>query len=109
MEAAFKRMGFIQIDGKWQLDPKEQPLPEQHVKLYLLNEKSWIGAAYTIEQTTGPYKRRSTQLAFCLSNKVQTLCGGSEMVGFTAYPKESALPKVLKLLQSIEFINSSDP
>ncbi|WP_139199101.1 hypothetical protein [Pseudomonas panipatensis] len=105
---AFTELGFDKQNGKWKLLPnKYDPENSAKVKLYPLTGKGTDGAASTDDQTTGDESRRTQGLAFCLTDQKQILCGTSEAVGYVAYPKASSLPQVLKLLESIEFLEPS--
>ncbi|MFZ5959107.1 hypothetical protein ACOXVJ_16520 [Pseudomonas knackmussii] len=102
---AFTNLHFKHESGSWSLIPSETD-PENLVqaKLYPIRGEHVIGAAHTENQTTGEFTERTQGLVFCLTDQKQILCGISESVGYVAYPKESSLPQVLKLLESIEFI-----
>ncbi|WP_283439525.1 hypothetical protein [Pseudomonas panipatensis] len=102
---AFTDLGLGNQDGVWVLIPnKSDPQNLARVKLYPLRGNGTSGAASTYDQTTGERSRRFQGLGFCLTDQKQILCGVSEAVGYVAYPKASSLPQVLKLLESIEFL-----
>lgn len=102
---AFTELGFDNQSGVWKLIPNEyDPENLARVKLYPLTGNGTSGVASTDDQTTGEETERTQGLAFCLTNQKQILCGTSQAVGYLAYPEESSLPQVLKLLESIEFL-----
>ncbi|SMP72414.1 hypothetical protein [Pseudomonas panipatensis] len=102
---AFVALGFEKQGRAWVLLPnKSDPDNLLNKKLYPLKSPGIEGAASTYDQTTGERSRRFQGLGFCLTDQKQILCGVSETVGYVAYPKASSLPQVLKLLESIEFL-----
>lgn len=104
-ESAFTELGLDKHAGEWRLIPnKYDPEDLARVKIYPLAGSGTDGAAATDNQTTGDENERTQGLVFCLTNQEQILCGTSSAVGYVAYPKQSNLPKVLKLLESIEFL-----
>jgi hypothetical protein len=74
--------------------------------LYTLHGKGWEGAGITQDQQDGDEDKRTRSFAFCLLRGYQALCGTSDTVMYLAHPKESVLPQVIKLLESIEFIDT---
>jgi hypothetical protein len=74
--------------------------------LYTLHGKGWEGAGITQDQQDGDEDKRTRSFAFCLLRGSQALCGTSDTVMYLAHPKESVLPQVIKLLESIEFIDT---
>ncbi|MFR0692384.1 hypothetical protein ACLUTX_23510 [Enterobacterales bacterium AE_CKDN230030158-1A_HGKHYDSX7] len=107
---AFNDLGFDSQGGKWVLLRNEDdPEDLARVQLYVLNGNGADGAAVTDNQTTGEESERTQGLSFCLTDHKQILCGTSSAIGYVAYPKQSNLPKVLKLLESIEFLDPASP
>lgn len=107
---AFTNMGYAYKNGQWVLIPDpNDPSNLSNMKLYKLHGSQTEGVASTYDQTTGALTERTRGLGFCLTDQKQILCGISETVGYVAYPKESRLPQVLKLLESIEFIEPTQP
>jgi hypothetical protein len=74
--------------------------------LYTLHGKGWEGAGITQDQQDGDEDKRTRSFAFCLLHASQALCGTSDTVMYLAHPKESVLPHVIQLLESIEFIDA---
>ena len=106
-DKAFLAMGMKRSSSQWVLaEDSYKPLPEEHVAVYPLQNASWTGAAMGSDQTTGDLNDRMRQLGFCLTNMRQILCGSIQQVMFVGYPKESTLPQVIQLLESIEFIDT---
>ncbi|GGP25861.1 hypothetical protein [Silvimonas amylolytica] len=106
MDKAFFDMGMQRTTGKWALkDGDDKPLAEEHAVFYTLQSTGWNGGGYGLDQTWGEPKDRTRSFAFCLTNGPQTLCGYSEVVGYAKRPHEWVIPQVIKLLQSIEFID----
>jgi hypothetical protein len=107
-EKAFKSMGMKRDDVRWVRSEGRYPsLPEEHVTIYPLHGASWSGAGLSSDQTTGEFDQRMRSFGFCIAGKHQVLCGAVQQVMFLRYPKESTLPQVIKLLQSIEFIDDA--
>jgi hypothetical protein len=105
-EKAFSSMGMKREGTRWVISEGSYPsLPEEHVTIYPLHGASWSGAGLTSDQTTGDIDQRMRGFGFCIAGKEQVLCGGVQQVMFLGFPKESTLPQVIKLLQSIQFID----
>jgi hypothetical protein len=107
-EKAFESMGMKRDGVHWVISEGGYPsLPEEHVTIYPLHGASWSGAGFSSDQTTGEFDQRMRSFGFCIAGKHQVLCGAVQQVMFLGYPKESTLPQVIKLLQSIEFIDDA--
>jgi hypothetical protein len=108
IEKAFKSMGMKNVDSRWVLDQESySPLPEEHVAIYPLRGNPWSGAGLSGDQTTGDEDQRMRSFGFCISGAKQVLCGSIQQVMFLTSPKESTIPQVIQLLQSIEFIDDA--
>jgi hypothetical protein len=108
IEKAFKSMGMKYDGSRWVLDKKSySPLPEEHVAIYPLRGNSWSGAGLSSDQTTGDEDQRMRNFGFCISGAKQVLCGTIQQVMFLTSPKDSTIPQVIQLLQSIEFIDEA--
>ncbi len=106
MDKAFFDMGMQRTAGSWGLKKgDDKPAAEEHATFYKLQSKSWDGGGYGLDQTWGEPKNRTRCFAFCLTNGPQTLFGYSEVIGYATRPHEWVIPQVIKLLQSIEFID----
>lgn len=92
----------------WALDlSNEDPRPpSSHTTLYLLHGNGWEGAGTTQDATDGDEDRRTRTFGFCIPHKSYALCGMVQHVGYLMWPKETVLPQVIKLLDSIEFIDT---
>ncbi|MFZ5959108.1 hypothetical protein ACOXVJ_16525 [Pseudomonas knackmussii] len=109
-QEAYTNMGYSYEKNQWRLIPDpNDPQNSANMKLYKLHGPKIEGVASTYDQTTGEPTERIRGLGFCLTDQKQILCGVAQSVGLVAYPKESSLPQVLKLLESIEFIEPSQP
>jgi hypothetical protein len=82
-----------------------------NTKLYPLQGNKWEGAGITQDQSNGDEGGRTRFFTFCLAHAEQVLCGSSDSVAYLEYQNESVLPQIIKLLESIEFIDtpSSEP
>jgi hypothetical protein len=74
--------------------------------LYTLHGKGWEGAGITQDQQDGDEDKRTRTFSFCLLHASRALCGTTDTVMYLAQPNESVLPQVIKLLESIEFIDA---
>jgi hypothetical protein len=105
-EKAFSSMGMKRDGTRWVISEGSYPsLPEEHVTIHPLHGASWSGAGLTSDQTTGDIDQRMRGFGFCIAGKQQVLCGIVQQVMFLGFPRESTLPQVIKLLQSIQFID----
>jgi hypothetical protein len=100
-------MAGVRRDGNTYLisNPKERFIKEQHVKLILLNGVNWTGAGTITDSTTGELFDRYRRLNFCLVRGSRALCGWSDVVAHLSVPKKNVLKKVLRLLNTIEFVD----
>ncbi|SAK85803.1 hypothetical protein AWB80_05836 [Caballeronia pedi] len=102
----------IRMTGKeWALDPSPENvgLKEQRTTFQALRGKGWAGGGVTQDDINGDEQRRTRIYAFCIPHNQLALCGVVRHVGYLMWPKETTLPQVIKLLESIEFIDSSEP
>jgi len=107
-EKAFAGMGMKYADSRWVLDRESySPLPEEHVAIYPLRGNSWNGAGLSSDQTSGDEDQRMRNFGFCISGAKQVVCGTIQQVMFLTSPKDSTIPQVIQLLQSIEFIDDA--
>jgi hypothetical protein len=97
--------GVKKKDGKWAIafDADAEAL---NTKLYPLHGNKWDGAGITQDQSAGDDNGRPRSFTFCLVHAKQALCGSSSIVAYLEYPDESVLPQIIKLLESIEFIDT---
>jgi hypothetical protein len=107
---AISDMGLRRDGNDWKLSSEKYiPLPEENAALYVLNGKNWNGAGSSADQTFGEEDERTRSFSFCMVGKKQTVCGSISIVAYLSRPKESTLPQVIKLLESIEFIDDDAP
>ena len=102
-------MAGIRRDGNTYIisNPKERFIKEEHVKIVLLNGMNWTGGGTITDSTTGELFDRYRRLNFCLVHGSRALCGWSDVVAHLSVPKKNVLKKVLRLLNSIEFVDDS--
>jgi hypothetical protein len=96
--------GLAKSDGKWVIAFKDAK--EVNMKLYTFHGKDWDGAGTTADQQDGDEDKRTRSFVFCLVHRSQALCGSDDTVMYLTHPTESVLPQILKLLESIEFIDT---
>lgn len=94
--------GISKKGGKWIIDFKGDA-GALNTKLYLLRGNGWDGAGINQDQTDGDENGRSRAFTFCLVHGTQALCGLDDTVMYLANPGETALPQIIRLLDSIEF------
>ena len=92
----------------WALDPSPEygRLPQQHTTFYPLHGKHWDGGGVTLDQITGDEDSRRRFYAFCIPHNQLALCGVVRPVAYLEHLNESVLHQVIKLLESIEFIDT---
>jgi hypothetical protein len=102
-------MAGVRRDGNTYVLGNQQEgfIKEQHLKLILLNGVNWTGAGTITDSTTGELFDRYRRLNFCLVHDTRALCGWSDVVPHLSIPKKNVLKKVLRLLNSIEFVDDS--
>ena len=79
-------------------------ISEQRAKLIVLRGSNWTGAGSVTESTTGEPVDRYRRFKFCIVRGAKALCGWSDVVTHLSHPEKSTLQKVLRTLESIEFI-----
>lgn len=95
-------------DKGWALDPSPDNigLKEQHTTFYPLHGKGWDGDGVTQDDVNGDERRRTRAFSFCIPHIQLALCGSMQSVAYLMCPKETTLPQVIKLLESVEFIDT---
>jgi hypothetical protein len=96
--------GASKKNGAWVIDASGDT-GVVNTKLYLLQGKGWDGAGITQDQTFGDEGRRTRGFTFCLVRGTKALCGLDDTVMFLAHSRESVLPQIMQLLNSIQFLN----
>ncbi|MCP3706492.1 hypothetical protein M3I54_05745 [Paraburkholderia sp. CNPSo 3274] len=96
--------GASKKNGKWMIDAGGDA-GAVNTKLYLLQGKGWDGAGITQDQTFGDEDRRTRGFTFCLVHGTKALCGLDDTVMYLAHPNETVLPQIIRLLNSIRFLN----
>ena len=104
------RAGIKMTDKGWVLDPSPGAIgsKEHHTTFYPLHGDDWTGGI-TQDGVNGDEKRRTRAFYFCIPHQQLALCGSLESVAYLMWPKETTLPQVIKLLESIEFIDDAAP
>jgi hypothetical protein len=99
--------GMKMTPNGWALDPSPEygRLPQQHTTFYPLHGKHWDGGGVTQDQITGDEDSRRRIYAFCIPHNQLALCGVARPVAYLEHLNESVLHQVIKLLESIEFID----
>jgi hypothetical protein len=103
-----QRAGMRMASGGWELEPSLENvgLAEQHTTFHALKGRGWDGGGVTRDDINGDEDRRTRAFTFCIPHKRLALCGSMENAGYLMWPKETVLPQVIKLLESIEFIDT---
>jgi hypothetical protein len=105
-ELLAERAGIRKEGNAYALDDRQgQFIREQHAKFVPLDGKNWKGGGTLTDSTTGEPFKRYRRLHFCLVHDSHALCGWSDVVSHLSAPNESMLKNVLRLLNSIEFID----
>ena len=94
--------GIGKRDGRWIID-FDGDAEAANTRLYSLHGKGWEGAGITQDQAGEDGARRA--FTFCIMHGSQALCGQDDAVMYLDYPEESVLPQLIRLLDSIEFVN----
>ncbi|WP_156954401.1 hypothetical protein [Paraburkholderia acidipaludis] len=94
--------GIGRENGKWIINFSGNAAAV-NTKLYPLGGQGWDGAGITQDQV-GDDGGRSA-LTFCIMHHSQALCGQDDTVMYLDYPEESVLPQIIRLLNSIKFVN----
>lgn len=105
------RAGIRMTSQGWALDPSPDNVgpKEQHTTFYPLHGRDWEGGGVTQDDINGDEARRTRAFSFCIPHRQLALCGSIQSVGYLMWPKETTLPQVIKLLESIEFIDTPSP
>ena len=105
------RAGMQMTPKGWTIDPSPDNLgiKEQHTTFYPLHGQGWEGGGVTQDEINGEESRRTRSFSFCAPHGQFALCGSIQSVAYLMWPKETTLPQVIKLLESIEFIDTPTP
>jgi hypothetical protein len=105
------RAGMQMTPKGWAIDPSPDNLglKEQHTTFYPLHGQGWEGGGVTQDDINGDEDRRSRSFNFCIPHGQLALCGSVQNVAYLKWTKETTLPQVIKLLESIEFIDTPAP
>lgn len=123
------RLGAKQVNGEWvpmdlrerACDPMRFPetmrkrinvnapcfYPDEHFKAFEFQGKNWRGTGTLLDATTGEPKFRQRTLTYCLSpEKGSNILCGYTQVRYLSHPSGDVLPEIMKMLTSIEFVDS---
>jgi hypothetical protein len=102
------RAGMRMTSDGWALDPSPDNVgpQEQRTTFYPLHGKGWEGGGVTQDDVNGEEERRTRSFSFCIPHNQLALCGSMPSVAYLMWPKESVLPQIIRLLESIEFIDT---
>lgn len=103
--AMLKSWGIKQEAGRWVQGITDEPGSQLHTRFVPLFGKNWSGGGIVQTQTAVDWSQKAKSFYFCLVHEPVALCGTAHDIQYVAYPKENALPHVVNLLQSIEFID----
>ncbi|WP_219210053.1 type VI secretion system Vgr family protein [Variovorax boronicumulans] len=130
-DAVSFNLGAAQVDGEWvpadgrdkscdltrysksqrkRIDPNAPCFyPNEHFKAITFQGKNWHGVGTLLDMTTGEPKFRQRKFSYCLiseKNPDRALCGSTH-VRYLMKPSSNVLPRVLKVLTRIEFVEPS--
>jgi hypothetical protein len=108
-DETLSELAGIKLTNKgWVLDSSPDSIgpPETHTTFYPLHGKSWDAGGVTQDDINGDEERRIRAFAFCIPHDKLALCGVVRHVAYLSHLNESVLPQVIKLLESIEFIDA---
>ncbi|MBN3853351.1 hypothetical protein G3N59_08185 [Paraburkholderia sp. Ac-20340] len=91
----------------WAIDPQSgyPAIKGAHTKFHALHGKGWHGGGVSMDDTDGDETRRVRGYGFCIIHEQVALCGTVRHVGYLQHLNESVLPQVIKMLNSIEFVD----
>lgn len=103
--------GIKMTASGWALDPSPKNLGPKNARttFHALHGKDWSAGGVTQDDINGDEDRRTRIYAFCIPHRQLALCGVVRDVAYLKYPRESVLPEVIQLLESIEFIDTPAP
>ncbi len=106
-EALSDRAGIIMTSHGWALDrsPDNIGPKAQHTTFQPLHGRGWEAGGVTQDDINGDEANRRRVFAFCIPHGTVALCGVARHVAYLRKLKESVLPQVIQLLESIEFID----
>ncbi|MBN3853350.1 hypothetical protein G3N59_08180 [Paraburkholderia sp. Ac-20340] len=105
---AFSELAGIRMTSRgWAIDPQSgyPDIKGTHTTFHSLHGKGWNGGGVTMDDTNGDEVRRIRTYGFCISHEQIALCGMVQHVGYLQHLNESVLPQVIKMLNSIEFVD----
>jgi len=108
------RNEWVVFDSKkqlWTVNPANTDIiPEQHLKVYQVKTPNAQGWAYTDDDTAVEFPDRRMQ--YCVYHGDKAICGDTDVGAIKTirrHPLADRTPYVLKILNSIEFLEDSPP
>jgi hypothetical protein len=110
-EVELRDCGLDLVDGKLHTTEDDDSTPEEmkllDSKRIELKGKNWQGAGVQENPVLSPDGRRGITFRFCLPYKGLILSGYTSTAGYPYRSNESAIPNIIKLLESIEFVDDA--
>ncbi|MFL9927649.1 hypothetical protein PQR62_25510 [Herbaspirillum lusitanum] len=99
---------FDEYKNRWEAyfsgDDEDRRLLAPVTKVYQIQAINSRGYVITIDQTYGAPESRDRNMHFCLLRPPKALCGEAPVMRLNT-PQNNALPYVLEVLKSVEFID----
>lgn len=97
---------------KWERDfskikpGRDTPSKAMRFTVYTITAVNSIGYGVTLDDDTGEPQQRQRYFMYCLPHPPVALCGGG-YVAFLNDPKGNLLPHIMRILRSVEFVESA--
>ena len=85
--------------------------PDEHFKAFTFKGRNWQGTGTSLDMTTGEPKFRLRRFRYCMTPNARSdiALSGSLHVRYLNDPSSDVLPRVLKILKSVEFVDPPSP
>lgn len=107
-DSAQRLLGISHDGDHWfrrESDGNRLPFEEgEHARIIDLRGLNWSGLGLLVTDTTGAPAQRTQIFSFCLVHEKHAICGETPVM-LLSHPRNSDLPKVRAILQSIEFVD----
>ncbi|MBN3853348.1 hypothetical protein G3N59_08170 [Paraburkholderia sp. Ac-20340] len=99
--------GMRMTDKGWAIDPQSgyMSFKKAHTTFHSLHGEDWMGGGVSMDDINGDEVRRTRAYTFCIIHDQISLCGAVRYVAYLQHLNESVLPQVIKMLNSIEFVD----
>ncbi|MBN3853349.1 hypothetical protein G3N59_08175 [Paraburkholderia sp. Ac-20340] len=99
--------GMKKTNRGWAIDQQSgyTKIKGAHTTFYSLKGKGWRGGGVSMDDINGDEGQRNRVYTFCIIHQQVALCGAVSRVAYLKHLNESVLPQVIKILNSIEFID----